>query len=89
MRQSRTSSSAALDIDSEIFCRSVALDTGEIKRREGLIDGYIARHSSEDRAPEALPEYAELLRIKQQVLELFAQADDLAKQLRTKSRTDG
>jgi hypothetical protein len=63
---------------------SLELSDGETVRRKGLIEGYVALRLQRDPTPEELPEYLELLRLKEQVLDLFAQADKVAKQLRVK-----
>jgi hypothetical protein len=66
---------------------SVVLDPAERSRREALIGAYIEQHSTADPPPADSPEYQELLRLQRHVLDLFAQADELAKRIRAKSKT--
>jgi hypothetical protein len=68
----------------ETILQSLSLDNAEISHRETLIDAHVGRHLKRDAVPEELPEYRELLRIREQVLDLLAQADRLAKAIRMK-----
>ncbi|HVW10688.1 MAG TPA: hypothetical protein VHC90_19000 [Bryobacteraceae bacterium] len=64
--------------------RSLKLGEAECSRRERLIGNHISQRLKEDRIDDS-PEYAELLKVRAQVLALFARADELATQIRSKS----
>ena len=50
--------------------------------RQTRITAHLARYFVQDVIPDHLPEYKQLLEIKRQVMELLAQADELAKIIR-------
>jgi hypothetical protein len=70
-----------------VHMHSLALDPVDATRREALIEGYLAQRLTRGSTGEDQPEYHELLRLKNQVLDIFAQADKIAEQLRAKSRS--
>jgi hypothetical protein len=52
------------------------------QKREGKIDDYLSKFFSQDVIPSYVPEYERLQHIKQQVMSLLTEADELAKAIR-------
>jgi hypothetical protein len=67
-----------------VYLESLGLDSEELVRRKRMIKGYLAEYRLVDSIPRHLREYQQLQELRGQVLELFARADDVAKQLRLK-----
>jgi 5-methylcytosine-specific restriction endonuclease McrA len=66
------------------YLNSLSFDPAELVLRRQLIEAYLAEYPCLDSIPEHLPEYQQLQELRRQVLELFAQADRIAKELRLK-----
>ena len=64
------------------FLNELALSPDLHLSRQTRITAHLARHFVQDVIPNHLPEYRQLLEIKRQVMELLAQADDLASIIR-------
>ena len=71
------------------YLSSLSLSSDELTQRKRRIEAYLAQYLCQDLVPEHLPEYEILQELRGQVLELFAKADRVAKELRLKaSSTD-
>jgi HNH endonuclease len=68
-----------------VYLDSLGLDGVELARRKRVIEAYLAEYRLLDAIPEDFPEYQQLQELRRQVLEIFAQADILAAQLRLKA----
>ena len=68
--------------DWDRFLNGLALSPDLHLARRTKITAHLARYFVQDVIPDHLPEYKQLLEIKQQVMELLAQADELAKIIR-------
>jgi len=69
----------------QAFLDTLLMPDSERKKREARIEAYLAKHCVPDALPEHLPEYAQLQVLRQQVLDIFQQADILARIIRSKS----
>jgi len=68
-----------------VYMDSLGLDAAELTRRKRIIEDYLAQYRLLDAIPEQFPEYQQLQDLRRQVVEIFAQADVLADQLRLKA----
>lgn len=68
--------------DWDRFLNGLALSPDLHLARRTRITAHLARYFVQDVIPDHLPEYKQLLEIKRQVMELLAQADELAKIIR-------
>jgi hypothetical protein len=66
------------------YLNSLPLDAADSARRRNLIEAYLVHYPLSDAVPDHLPEYERLQVLRTQVLEIFKEADDLAKQIREK-----
>lgn len=64
------------------YIRSLGSSVEEIDGKERVIDAYLLRYSVIDRLPVGLTEYERLEEIKDKILGLFEEADELAKSIR-------
>ncbi len=64
------------------YLNGLGLDPDELARRWRQIEDYLAEYPCLDSIPEHMPEYQQLQELRRQVLELFAQADHIANELR-------
>lgn len=64
------------------YLQSLNLQTAEQNERIAIIDGYLRKFLAPDAILEHLPEYQELRRIKEKIINLMSEADDIAMKIR-------
>jgi hypothetical protein len=70
-----------------VYLRSIAGSDEMATRRSLAIEAYLERYSRRDAIPTGSPEFTELQRIHQAILNLFHEADKLAERLRKDGQT--
>ena len=67
------------------FLQSLPLPPADRENRVTTVEGYLRRFSAQDPIPGQLPEYQQLQAIKQQIIDLMAQADAIANAIRERN----
>jgi hypothetical protein len=68
-----------------VYLRTLPITDAVRAERERRISDYLTEFGAKDVVPEHLPEYEQLQELRQQVLDIFRQADELASIVRKKS----
>lgn len=74
--------------DWRTFLAGLGLPTATHQAAADRIDAYLAMFSLKDLLPLSSPEYERLLQVRREVLQLLAEADELAKRIRAATRHD-
>ncbi len=69
-----------------VFLQTLPITEALRAERESRITSYLRVYGAKDPVPEHLPEYEQLQELRRQVLQLFREADELARVIRTKSK---
>lgn len=73
--------------DWRMYITSLGLPLPHCEARVALIEGFLGRYANRDPAPAQSPEYLRLMQVKEQVMLLLADADQLAKTIRERQHS--